>query len=303
MESSERLPGFGIKRRYDEATLEQKEKWLGWALVLPSVFLIGLIILYPLFYNFYLSFNSVPLQPGAKLEWVGLEHYHTLIQNPQFWSSVKTTVIFTLVSSVLATSLGLLIALVMNREFPGRKYARGIILLPYVIPIVAAAFTWRWMLNPVAGVIPFIAGKYFGLGTFDVLANSGSALWTVIIFDAWRYYPFAFLMFIARAQSIPDEMYEAAKIDGASRFAMFKDITLPEMTGVIVTTFLLRWIWNFNKFTDVWLLTHNVKTLPVFTYQTAFANFEMGVGAAVSVLLLIALMSFVLVYTRVFGDW
>lgn len=303
MEILQRVSGSRWKRRYDELPLEEKEKWLGWALVLPSVFLVGLVILYPLVYNFYLSFHTVPLRPNVPLEWVGLQHYHSLIQNPEFWSSVKTTIIFTLASSILATGLGLLVALVMNREFPGRKYARSVILLPYVIPIVAAAFTWRWMLNPTAGVIPYVAGEFFGMGTFDVLSDSDSALWTLIIFDAWRYYPFAFLMFVARIQSIPNEMYEAAKIDGASRFAMFKDITLPEMSGVIVTTFLLRWIWNFNTFTDIWLLTHNVETLPVFTYQTAFASFKMGLGAAVSVLLLVFLMTFVIIYTRMLGEW
>jgi multiple sugar transport system permease protein len=303
MENTQNLSGTSWKERYDKLPLEEKEKWLGWALVLPSVLLIGLVILYPLFYNFYLSFNTVPLQPGASLEWVGLDHYHALINSPEFWSSIRTTVVFTLVSSVLATGLGLIVALIMNREFPGRKYARGMILLPYVIPVIAAAFTWRWMLNPVAGVIPYAAQELLGIGTLDVLSYSGSALWTVILFDAWRYYPFAFLMFIARAQSIPDDMYEAAKIDGASRFAMFKDITLPEMWGVITATFLLRWIWNFNKFTDVWLLTRNVDTLPIFTYKTAFANFEMGLGAAVSVLLLFSLMTFVLIYTSLMGDW
>lgn len=303
MEIAPQISVAGWKQRYNEMPLKRKEKWLGWALILPSVLLVGLVILYPLLYNIYLSFTNVPLQPGTSPEWVGLTHYHELIQSPAFWNSVKTTIIFTLVSSVLATTLGLLIALVMNREFPGRKYARGIILLPYVIPIVAAAFTWRWMLNPAAGVIPYIAGEFFGLGTLDLLSGGSSALWTMIIFDAWRYYPFAFLMFIARAQAIPAEMYEAAKIDGASRFAMFKDITLPEMRGVIITMFLLRWIWNFNKFTDIWLLTHNVETLPVYTYKTAFANFELGLGAAVSVLLLISLMTFVIIYTHTLGEW
>jgi multiple sugar transport system permease protein len=294
-----------LGRGDDSRTLEQKEQLLGYALVVPSVLLVLLIIVYPLLYNIYLSFSEVPLAPGEAATFVGLDHYRQLLADDAFWDALVNTVVFTLFSDVLATLGGLAAALLLNRAFRGRRLVRGLMLLPYVAPIIAVAFAWRWMFDPLFGVVPYLLGDVLGLyqGTLDLLGNSATAIWMVILFDAWRYFPFAFLMLIARVQAIPEEMYEAARIDGAGRLAQFKDITLPELKYILATVFLLRWIWNFNKFADVWLLTREVTTLPIFTYQTAFANFELGLGAAISMVLFVFLMGFVLLYLNTVLEW
>jgi multiple sugar transport system permease protein len=295
------LLGRGSKQR----TLEEKEQLLGYGLILPSILLVSLIILYPLGYNIYLSFHEVPLAPGEEPTFVAVEHYTSLLSDSAFWEALYNTIIFTFFSDLLATAGGLIAALLLNRAFRGRRLVRGLMLLPYVAPIIAVAFAWRWMLDPLFGIVPYFLNSVLSLnlGTVDLLGNSDTAIWSVIIFDAWRYFPFAFLMLIARVQAIPEEMYEAARIDGAGWLAQFKDITLPELKYILATVFLLRWIWNFNKFADVWLLTRQVTTLPIFTYQTAFANFELGLGAAISMILFLFLISFVLIYVNTVLEW
>ena len=281
---------------YRDATIERKDAVLGVLLILPSLLLISVVILYPLLYNIYLSFQSVPLQGSPT--WVGLENYSWLLNNNEFWASLQRTVGFAVVSSVLATGGGLLATLLLRRQFPGRRFVRGLTLLPFVIPIVAIAFSWRWMFNPIYGVVPHWLGilGFAELSQQSLLSESGTALWTLSLYEGWRYFPFAFLLIFARAQAIPGDVYEAARIDGASRFAQFKDITLPELKFIIATVLLLRIVWGFNTFAEVWLVTQEFEVLSVFTYETAFTTFQLGHGAAISVILFAILVIFVVTY-------
>lgn len=290
---------------YRNASIREKEKLLGLVLVAPSVLLIALIIIYPLFYNIYLSFHDVPLRPGEAPVWNDFAHFEWLLNSSRFWGSLWTTIVFTLCSTTLATAGGLAVSLLLNRKFRGRRFARGLMLLPYVLPIIAVAFTWRWMFNTVFGVVPYLFRQVglTELGRTSLLVEQGTALPMVILFNAWRYFPFAFLLIFARVRAIPDDMYEAAEIDGAGTFAQFKDITLPELKYVLGTVFLLRAVWNFNKYADVWLLTNEVDVLSVFTYQTAFSSLLQGRAAAISMVIFMFLISFVLVYVSLVMDW
>lgn len=291
--------------RTGDRTIEEKEALLGYALIAPALLLIGAVIIYPVLYNVYLSFTIVPLTPGESPQWIGLEHYTDLFSSGVFWDSLRTTIVFTFFSTSLATLGGLGTALLFNRAFRARRYLRGLVLLPYVAPLISVAFVWRFMLDPLYGIVPFIGSDLLGLydGQVDLLSNGDTALWSVILIDAWRYFPFAFLMLIARVQAIPGDMYEAAQIDGASKFAQFKDITLPELKYILATVFLLRWIWNFNKFADIWLLTRRIDTLPIYAYKVAFANYQHGQAAAISMVLFLALIVFVLGYVAWALDW
>lgn len=293
----------GIERPQD-LTIEQKEMLLGYGLIIPSVLLIGFVIIFPLMFNAYLSFTEVPLNPAEPAKWIGLENYQTLFESAKFWDSFWKTILFTLFSDFFALLLGLWAALVLNREFRGRRWIRGVVLLPFITPIIAVTFTWRWIFEPVFGAYSLVYTAIMGTSTApDLLGQSGTALWVVIVYASWRYYPFAFLMLIARLQAIPQEMYEAAKIDGAGRLAQFRSITLPEIKYMLGTVFLLRWIWNFNTYAEVWLVTHNVNTLPIFTYQTAFATFEQGRASAIAMILFGFLILFVFMYVAVVLEW
>ena len=292
----------GLDERFESPT-ERREALLGLLLILPAVVLIGAVILYPIGYNIYLSFTEVPLNPDRAPEWVGLSNYLSLLSSGQFWSAFVTTFTFTVGATVVSTVAGLAVALLFDREFRGRRLARGLVLLPHVTPIIAVAFVWQFMLSPLWGTIPNMLADW-GLYSTNVglLDRSATALPVVIIFAAWRNFPFAFLLFVARLQAIPESMYEAARIDGAGAIAQFKDITLPELRGTIAIVVLLRFIWEFNTFAEVWLLTQQVLTLPIFAYQTAFANFEQGLGAAVSLLLFIIQALFVVGFVALFGE-
>jgi multiple sugar transport system permease protein len=289
--------------QYLESPAQRRETLLGIALILPSVLLIGSVILYPIVYNVYLSFTEVPLNPDQVPTWVGLENYLSLLTSARFWQAFRTTIVFTAGSTIASTILGLAVALLFDRQFRGQRLAHGLVLLPHVTPIIAVAFVWQFMLSPLWGAIPNQLAQW-GLYSSQtgLLTQSSTALPTVIVFSAWRNFPFAFLLFLARLQAIPESMYEAAQIDGAGPVAQFKDITLPELKGTIAIVVLLRSIWEFNAFAQVWLLTRQVLTLPIFAYQTAFANFEQGLGAAISLLLFIIQGMFVVGFVTLFGE-
>jgi len=283
--------------------VERREALLGYLLILPAVVLIGAVILYPIAYNVYLSFTEVPLNPDLQPEWVGVENYRQLLGSPRFWQSFETTLVFTVGSTILSTIVGLAVAVLFDRQFRGRRLARGLVLLPHVTPIIAVAFVWQFMLSPLWGTVPNLLADW-GIYSSQVglLDQSSTALPVVVVFSAWRNFPFAFLLFVARLGAIPKSMYEAAEIDGAGSVAQFKDITLPELKGTIAIVVLLRFIWEFNTFAQVWLLTRQVLTLPIFAYQTAFANFEQGLGAAISLLLFVIQVMFVIGFVMLFGE-
>lgn len=290
-----------FKHRYSELTIRQKEVLLGYALVGPSVILVAVTLIYPLLYNFYLSFTEVPLGPDLSAEWIGTEHYRELLGDPNFWIATRNTFIFTFFSDLGATLVGLGVAVLFTKQFFGRRLARGLVLLPYVAPLIASAFIWRWIWHPTFGIGPYVFADL--LGMYDSTTDLRNSLEMVIVFESWRYFPFAFLIIIARLQSIPQELYEAAKIDGASRWARFKDITLPELKFVIATVFLIRWIWNFNVFADVWLFTRDVPVLGVFVYVMGFNQFQQGYAAAVSMIMLGFLVVFLTIYVKFVLEW
>jgi len=287
-----------------EYTIERKEAILGYALILPSVLLVAASLIYPVAYNVYLSFTEIPPDPTQSAEWVGLANYEKLVSNPAFWEAVQNTVVFTFFSDVGATALGLGVALLFRDTFRGDGVARGLVLLPYIAPLVAVAFVWRWLLEGRWGLATYVLRDV--LSVYPEGADVRRSIEMVILFDTWRYFPFAFLLILARVRSIPNELYEAAKIDGAGRIARFRDITLPELKFVIATVFLLRWIWNFNVFSDVWLFVRNdVPVLGTFVYVEGFNSVppNQGFAAAVANLMVVGLLVFVIVFAKFVLEW
>lgn len=287
-----------------EYTIKEKEMLLGYGLILPSVLLVAASLVYPVAYNVYLSFTEIPVDPTQSPVWVGLANYESLLSDPAFWEAAQNTLVFTFFSDIGATALGLGVALLFRNRFRGDGLMRGLVLLPYIAPLIAVAFTWRWLLHPTFGIVPHLLRDV--LSVYPQGANIRQTIEMVILFDTWRYFPFAFLLILARVRSIPNELYEAAKIDGAGRFARFKDITLPELKFVLAAVFLLRWIWNFNVFSDVWLFVgNNVPILGTFVYVKGFNTIppNQGFAAAVANLMVIALLALVIVYVKYVLDW
>jgi multiple sugar transport system permease protein len=244
-----------------------------------------------------------------------LDNYRRFMGSPEFWPVLRVTLYYTVFGTLGSILLGLFAAQLLNERFAGQGFLRGLFLFPYVAPVIAVAFAWAFLLDPQSGSVNALGVNF---GVFDSAINFLSqrtlrieflglpfslplALTTVILFEAWRYFPFAFLFILARFQAIPQEMYEAADVDGASPLQKFWWVTLPQLVGILSTLFLLRFIWTFNKFDDIFLLTGGAagtKTLTIAVYDEAFARADLGAGAAAAVVLFLILAVFMVIYFR-----
>ncbi|WP_319477864.1 sugar ABC transporter permease [Marispirochaeta aestuarii] len=284
--------------------LRQREIVLGWSLVLPSVLIILALILYPILYNIYLSFFDV--EPLAANTYIGLENHKNVVLDPGFWNAIALTVIYVLFTTLGTTLMGLFVALVMNKEFPFRGLVRSLILFPYVAPVISVVFAWQFIFDPVNGIFMDIAYEKLGLfsSRFNLIGSPSTAVWVAVIFSIWKNFPFSYLMILSRLQAIDQNLYEAAEIDGASGWQKFRYITLPEVYFVMGAIVLLRMIWNFNKFEEIYLLTDNVRVLSVYTYFKAFVGtMELGQGASLAVIQFLLLIGFILFYVKRVLKW
>jgi multiple sugar transport system permease protein len=321
------------RRRRNWNSLRARESRLAWALILPTFFIVFGLVVFPAIFSIWISFHDVGLDNLGDVfhaEFVGLDNYEKVIKDFAFgtgplpaewgqsnilqkiglvftkwsWGAAITSIVFSFAATIATVLLGLGAALLLNQPFRGRGATRAIFLIPYVAPIVSVAFVWRWLLDPrPSGVVNDILMQ---TGIIDLpiayLAERGLALLLVIFFTAWRYFPFAMLMILARLQAVDNTMYEAAEVDGASTWQKFWFITLPELRYVIGAIFLLRLMWTFNKFDDIFLLTgggFGTKVLPVLTYEFSFRLRDFGKGAATAMILLVILVFFLLLYVLV----
>lgn len=242
-------------------------------------------------------------------------NFRRVLSGSAFWPAFWVTMAYTVGGTVGSIVLGLFAAQLLNARFPGQGILRGFFLFPYVAPVIAVAFAWVFFLDPFSGSlnligvdlglldrpIPFLSQRNVEVALFGLTFQLPLALTTVIVFEAWRYFPFAFLFILARFQAIPDAFYEAAEVDGAGAFQKFWWITLPQLVGVLSTLVLLRFIWSFNKFDDIFLLTGGAAgttTLPIQVYDFAFAQADIGAGAATAVILFVILAAFLVLYFR-----
>ena len=244
-----------------------------------------------------------------------LDNFRRVFAVREFGTVLWTTFVYTVGGTAGALVLGLFAALLLNQTFRGRAIFRGFLLYPFVAPVIAAAFTWVVLLDPFSGSLNALLIQmgavdepinFFGVRSVDVQIFGLTipvpmALSVVIAFEAWRYFPLSFLFILARMQSIPQDMYEAADMDGASPFQKFWALSLPQLMGIMAVLFLLRFIWTFNKFDDIFLLTGGnagTRTLTVQVYEQAFALSNLGAGAAVAVLVFALLALFATLYFR-----
>ena len=247
-----------------------------------------------------------------------LSNFKKVITNYEFKDLLLTTFYYTFFGTVGAIVFGILSAQMVNQKFKGRSFVRSTLLFPYVAPVVALAFTWELLLDPNSGTlnnlllnysiidkpINLLGQKYVSIFIFGFEFKLRLALTTVIIFEIWRYFPLAFLFILARLQAVPKELYEAADIDGAGPYTKFMNITLPQITAVISILFMIRFIWNFNKFEDIFLLTggaSGTRTLPINVYEQGFSIGNIGMGSAVSMVIVLLLLFFMLIYFKLIG--
>ena len=247
-----------------------------------------------------------------------LNNFKKVIKDKAFIDLLSTTFYYTFFGTIGAIVFGILAAQMVNQKFFGRTFMRSVLLFPYVAPVVALAYTWELLLDPTSGTlnnllinyqiidgpINLLGQKYVTLKILGFDFKLRLALTTVIIFEIWRYFPLAFLFILARLQAVPKELYEAADVDGANPIQKFLNITLPQILAVISILFMIRFIWNFNKFEDIFLLTggaSGTRTLPINVYQQGFSIGDIGMGSAVSIVIVVFLLIFMFIYFKLLG--
>lgn len=278
---------------------EKSDLKLAIVLLFPSIFLVLLLVAYPMISNIQISFFDQPINPRLDAIFVGFENYMAILSDGAFYTSLGITLSYMILTVAGSTAMGLGVAILFNRPFKFRKLSRSLIILSYVTPSISLVFAWKYMFNNSYGVVNFLVVDVFHLADkaplwFD---NPVSSFMLVVIFAIWRYFPYAFISFLAILQTIDSTLYEAAEIDGASTWNKFKIVTLPAIMPVLITVVTLRSIWLFYMFTDVFLLTNKVDILGIYLYKTAFAFNDLGKAASISVILFI-ILSLVIIATR-----
>ena len=268
-------------------------------LLAPSILLLGLLVAYPMLSNIQISFLQIPLNPRLDNRFVGLDNYLSILTDPGFYHSLWVTFWYTALVVAGSTGLGLGVALFFNREFRFRKTARSLVILSYVTPSISLVFAWKYMFNNGYGIVNVIGADVLHVFSdaplwFD---NPVSSFVLVVLFAIWRYFPYAFISFLAILQTVDKSLYEAAGMDGANAWQKFRIVTLPAIMPVLVTVVTLRAIWMFYMFADVYLLTNKVNILGVYLYKTAFAFNDLGKAAAIS-MVLFALIFIVILLAR-----
>ncbi len=298
-----------------QPTLSQREARFAYALLLPTILIVVLIVIAPVIWNVWLSFKPVRLRDLAggelwSLSDFTLQNFERVIGARNFWPVLGVTIAYTLGGTTLSILLGLGAALIARHEFRGRGLFRGVLLVPYIAPIVAMAFLWEAIFNAQYGIWNEFAADVLGWPRIDYLTTRTIEVWgsewplallMVIFFQAWRYFPFAFLFILARLQALPDDLYEAAAVDGAVPSQRFWYVTLPQLWPVLTTLFLLRFIWTFNKFEDIYLLNGGVAGTEVITvsiFDLLFGQANVGRAAALAVILAVFLIVFLILYFR-----
>jgi multiple sugar transport system permease protein len=270
-----------------------------WALLLPLLVIILTVTGYPLISTLRLSFTDASLTGRHVAQhWVGFANYAYVFTDPDFGDAFRRTLYFTFVSVGIEILLGVLVALLLNREFAGRTIVRAIMVLPWALPTIVNAMMWRLIYNPEFGSLNALLSQ---LGLIDSyrswLGTPGTAMNMVILADVWKNYPLVAIIVLAALQTIPRELYEAADIDGAGPWVKFWKVTFPAILGPLSVALILRMIEAFKVFDIIYLMTRGgpadtTKSVSFFVYQESFAYLRAGSGAsyAVTVALTSALM-------------
>jgi len=260
-------------------------------------------VVYPALDAIRLAFHS-KLPFRNTFTFVGLDNFRYVVADPVFWAAARQAVVWTGVSILLQTVFGVAIALLLHQAVAGINLFRGLLLFPYMVPTVVIALIWRWMFNPEIGVVNATL-KSSGLLHGDIYWFSDPvwAMVSTILLNVWKFTPFVVICVLARLQTIPVEIVEAAQVDGAGAWRRFLHITLPQLKTVLAVVVVFRTIWTFNKFEEIYLLTRggpgtSTFNLAVYAFEQATANLKLGVAAATGVLMLVFLFASSVLYLR-----
>ena len=294
-----------VPRRRRRTKLQRRQTRIAWILLIPSLAVVAFVALFPLGRTIYQSFTNQEFLAGLEpTRWVGLQNYRDLWHDSIFRDSVVTTVKFTAITVSFEFVLGLIIALVVNSNFKGRGLMRAVMLVPWAIPTVVAAQMWKWMYDDVFGVINDASVRRLHLLHHSVawISQPSTALGAVSAVDIWKTTPFVALLLLAGLQVIPNELYEAACVDGASPLQQFWRITLPLLRPAILVALIFRTLDALRVF-DVFNVFFgnraSTQTMAIYDQNTIVGVGDVGYGSAISVGIFIIIGLFVIIYTTV----
>jgi len=262
---------------------------LPYALVLPIILYEGLLIVYPIAQGIYGSFQQIELAANRPPKWIGWANYERMLSDPGFWQVLETTIIFTALVILVAISAGLVTALLFNRPFPLRTVARALLMLPWAFPDVPVAMVFLWILSPQFGVVNVFARLLPGVNeNVQWLQIPSLALIWIVLITSWKAFPFYSLVILAALQAVPQEIYEAAKVDGASPLQSFRYITIPGISVTLELLVVLASIFSFKQFTFIFLMTGGgpsgaTETIVMRIYNTAFRFYDYSYATAIGV--------------------
>jgi multiple sugar transport system permease protein len=278
---------------------------LGLLGILPALALIGALILYPVAYAAWLSLHAKHSFFPAE-QFIGLRNYVEIARDEEFWDSLRRGLVYAAGTTALQLAGGVGAALVLHQAFRGRAAVRALVLFPYMIPTIVAVVVWRWLLNDTYGLVDHLLVRW-GLARQPVVWLSVDWIMaSLIAMSVWQFTPFVVLSVLARLQTIPLELYEAARVDGASAWSRFRHVTLPQLKAVLFVVILLRGIWMFTKFDTVWLwgegagAGREIRTLPIYAYMRTFTYYQAGFGSALAIVMFALLMLATLTYFGMF---
>ena len=285
--------------------LERRQTTLAYALVAPSLLLLLAVMVYPTIYTLVLSLHTRILsRPSLGMPFVGLGNYVRAVRDPLFRDVLSQTVSFVVVSVGIELVLGVGLALLLHQEFRCRNLVRGLVLLPWMLSPVVAAFSWAWLLNDAYGLVNYLLRQaHLIAGPVAWLGTEGLAMTSIVLVDVWREVPFVGVVLLAGLQSIPVEVHEAARIDGASRLRAFLHVTLPLLKPSIMIALLMRTMVAVRVFELPFIMTRggpgsSTEMLATYTYKEAFQNFNMGYASGLAVVILLVSLVISLLYIR-----
>jgi multiple sugar transport system permease protein len=273
----------------------------GVGLLTPTVLLLLGLVLYPFFYAIWLAFTDKAV--GSTGTFVGFANFRYVLGWPQFSAALINTAVFTVSAVAIKFVLGMGVALVLNQHIRGRNFFRAFLLLPWVMPAFVVYLVWRWLYDPLSGLINYALLDLGLVGRpIPFLSDRSTAMLSVIVAHSWRQFPFYAISFLAGMQTISQELYDSAQVDGASRWQQFRFITLPSLYHIIGVVLMLSTIWTANAFEPVYLLTGGgpsdaTVVYTLLAYVMGMVNLRLGEAAAVSTLFLPFLLGLVLVVT------
>jgi multiple sugar transport system permease protein len=267
----------------------EREAHLGYLLLIPAVLLLLVFVAYPFFFGIWLSLSNSEI--GQNGHFIGLGNFQFERGDTVFIEAFVNTVSYTVITTVIKLGLGLVMALLLNQVFPAQRFVRAALLLPWIIPSVLSTLAWRWMFDPTFSVINWVLiHSHMSAGGVDWLGKTGTALASLMIVNIWRGTPFYGIAFLAGLQTIPQDLYEAARVDGASRLQQFRTITIPMLRPVLLVVLLLSTILTFGDFTLPYVLINgapynSTHVLSTWAFSIGVSGGYISIGAAISLVL------------------